>query len=163
MYQLRINLKPDDSTTPGKVLWTIVNIKPGGPFGDTVTTVISGGGDDLSNVAQEGAASLIRLLIKPEGPARHEFDCACGCLLTIEARRSRKNLYSWDSPREVMCSCGRVFDVKLNFAEGSGIPRLSAIYRTMVVVAGGPPPAPSSPGHLEDGLDAAIAAEHGGS
>lgn len=130
MYQLRLHPKTENDTAPGNFLWEVVNTSPDG---DTPSerVVMGGGHDDLSQAAQDGAEALRRVMSAAHpNPVRHEFDCSCGALLTIEARRSRQNPYGWDSPREIMCSCGRVFGVKLQFATGTAEPHLEALYRT---------------------------------
>lgn len=135
-FQLRINAKGPDDSAPGNFHWALVEFNPGGPpGGEFVRTLLGGGDNDLTNAAREGVSALHRLLSTPEGPIRHEFDCPCGAQLSLSARRSRTNPYSWDSLREITCSCGRVYGVKLQFAAGSSTPRLEAIYRTMVDVS----------------------------
>src|SRR5271169_2679650 len=102
MFQLRLNPKGPNDTAPGAFLWQVVDIQPGIPGGDdSVRVVVGGGSNDLSQAAEEGTAALLHEIRQPEGPARHEWDCTCGAHLVIEARRSRQNPYSWDSPREI--------------------------------------------------------------
>lgn len=55
--------------------------------------------------------------LKPrcEAPIRCEQECTCGATLVVEATRSKKSPYSWNSPREITCECGRSYGVKLSF------------------------------------------------
>ncbi len=87
MYQLRVNAKQPQATAPGNFHWAVVEITPGVPGGDDhVHTLIGGGDNDLRDAVLAGASALNRLLTTPEGPVRHDFDCACGAQLSIEAR-----------------------------------------------------------------------------
>ncbi len=112
--------------------WEVVTLLDGQEVDEILT---SGEHLDLDIATQEGLTAFRREITKPDGPVRHDWECSCGAHLSVEARRSRRSPYSWDSPREVTCSCGRVYGVKLNFAERTAVPRLEAIYRTMTNVS----------------------------
>ncbi len=131
--ELRLRQNPNG---PGFV-WAIVLVEPPEDEDELPTDheVTSGQNFDMTKAAEEGCNALLNELRKPGGPVRHEFDCSCGGFLAIEARRSRQSPYSWDSPREITCKCGRVYGVKLQFAAGLAQPRIEAIYRTTINVA----------------------------
>jgi hypothetical protein len=86
--------------------------------------------EDLETVSRNGFAAFKRALTTPAGPVRHEWQCSCDATLVLEVHRSKKNLYSWDSPREIICNCGRVYGVKLNFKGNPGLPIVEPLYRT---------------------------------
>ena len=105
--------------------WEVVTLGPG----QTITKVAEGSSRALAVACDEARKKVVEILERPEPPARHEFECPCGAQLTIEARRSKRSPYTWDSPREITCQCQRTFGVKLQFAQGRGAPRIEAIAR----------------------------------
>lgn len=127
--QLRIGLKESFGSSGDAIEWQVVTLLSGQEADEIIER---GESTDLIAACENGRNALSKALRTPEGPARHEWDCTCGMQLVIEARRSKRTPYSWDSPREITCGCGRVYGVKLNFAAGTGKPFIEPIYRTTV-------------------------------
>lgn len=133
MAELQVQLRVDTKSPKDGFEWQVVVLRvddkwgrPPDPAVDWV--LVSGKSHDLDKALDAGGKALVKEAWSPD-PCRHEWDCDCGARLVIEARRSRRSPYSWDSPRELTCSCGRSYGVKLNFAAGRSDPFIEALPR----------------------------------
>jgi hypothetical protein len=138
MYQLRVSAKEKLRVEDSRhYVWQVVKLEePSRPVLELPPAfpqvLEENSHPNLTVAVEQGLAAFKRITSRPEGPVRHEWECSCGAQLVIEAVRSKRSPYSWDSPREIMCNCGRVFGVKLNFAANIGVPSIEALYRTMI-------------------------------
>jgi hypothetical protein len=123
---MRENLQLRFEILPGKAgfQWSIVSLQDK----QVDEFIVSGAGHDLDKTLSDAGKTLLKEAYDND-PCRHDWDCDCGARLVIEARRSRRSPYSWDSPREITCSCGRSYGVKLNFATGRSTPFIEALPR----------------------------------
>ncbi len=126
MLQLILFPKEDSMHREGFVWKVIETSEDQQPFEG-----LYGSNSDLTLAVEQGVLAFRRAICRPEGPVRHEWNCSCDATLVLEAHRSRKSPYSWDSPREITCTCGRVYGVKLKFTGSPGLPIIEPIYRTM--------------------------------
>lgn len=130
MFQLRIHSR--DNNCVG-FEWRVVNVYADPDRDEGLRASLESGSDSSLDIAvKQGAIAFKRAITTPEGPVRHQWECACGAQLVLEAHRSKKSPYSWDTPRELTCTCGRVYGVKLNFIGNPGLPSIEPLYRTML-------------------------------
>jgi hypothetical protein len=110
----------------GGFTWQVVSLKD-----DHVDEfcIESGNGHDLDKTLTAGGKALVKAAYSSD-PCRYEWACDCGISLVIEARQSKRSPYTWESPREITCSCGQAYGVKLNFGRDSrGEPLIEALPR----------------------------------
>lgn len=126
-YELRVRPTSED---PREMLFAWKLLLTDKASGEGSLVVAQSGQHRVLETAMEVAGKALRTAVEGmQEPVRHEFECTCGAQLVVEARRSRKSPYSWDSLREVTCHCQRTYGVKLQFTTGIYAPRIELLPR----------------------------------
>jgi hypothetical protein len=121
MARLQLRITP----TPGGFLWQVVIIEKS----ELVEVLVVGQHTDLDTTLIQAREGLLDEMAKPIGPVRHEWNCTCGVRLEASARQSRMGMSTWDSPREITCSCGRAYGLKVFCNDGEVRPIIQHYFR----------------------------------